>query len=427
MRGHIRKRGNPGGWEYIIDVGLAAAQRCSACGRRFWVERRPKASCPKCGGALTETEERRRQTKSGFATRREAQAAMSRVLVAVEERTHVTTSRLTLREYLTREWLPAIEATIRPTTYRSYVQHVQCHIVPHIGSLQLQKLNGATINALYAKLAVSGKRNGKDSLASLSIRHVHAVLHRALKDAVRWGRLSRNPADSADPPRVGREGHEMKTWSAEQLAAFLEAVREERLSPLWHTLAMTGMRRGEALGLRWEDVDLEAGRLAVRRALIPNGREVVVSEPKTARGRRVIALDPQTVLVLRAQAARQLEEQQASKAWRDTGLVFTREDGEALHPEVASRHFLQAVKRALLPAIRLHDLRHTHATLALRAGIHPKVVSERLGHASVSITLDTYSHAIPAMQEEAAARIAALVFSQDRPRRRVHPRVSAAP
>jgi len=238
---------------------------------------------------------------------------------------------------------------------------------------------------------------------------VHAILHRALKDAVRWGRLSRNPIDAADPPRVNGSARELKTWTAEQLAAFLAATRDDRLHALWHLLALTGMRRGEALGLQWDDIDLEAASLSVRRALIPNGREVVTSEPKTARGRRVIALDPGTVAVLKGQAARQLEEQAHAKSWSETGLIFTREDGEALHPEVVSRFFRQAVKRALLPAIRLHDLRHTHATLALRAGIHPKVLSERLGHASISITLDTYSHAIPAMQEEAAARIAELV------------------
>ncbi len=239
---------------------------------------------------------------------------------------------------------------------------------------------------------------------------MHAVLHRALKDAVRWGRLSRNPIEAADPPRVNGSGHEMRTWSAEQLAAFLAATKDDRLHALWHLLALTGLRRGEALALTWDDVDLEAGSLSVRRALIPNGREVVVCEPKTARGRRVVALDPQTIEVLKGQAARQLVEQAKAKSWTDTGLIFTREDGEALHPEVVSRFFRQAVKRAALPTIRLHDLRHTHATLALRAGIHPKVVSERLGHATVSITLDTYSHAIPAMQEEAATRIAELVF-----------------
>jgi Site-specific recombinase XerD len=248
----------------------------------------------------------------------------------------------------------------------------------------------------------------------MTIHHVHACLHKACKDAVRWGHISRNPLDAADPPRKKGDGtKEMRTWTKEQVKAFLEAMKDERLSPLWHTIALTGMRRGEAIGLKWSDVDLENARLSVRRALIPTSREVVVSEPKTAKGRRVIALDPGTVEVLKAQAARQLDEQQEwDEAWVDSGLVFTLENGEALDPESVSRYFRQAVKRSLLPQIRLHDLRHTHATLALQAGIHPKVVSERLGHATISITLDTYSHAIPALQEEAAALIAELVFAE---------------
>jgi len=247
----------------------------------------------------------------------------------------------------------------------------------------------------------------------MTIHHVHSCLHKACKDAVRWGHISRNPLDAADPPRKKGDGtREMRTWTKEQLKAFLESVADERLSPLWHTIAMTGMRRGEAIGLRWSDVDLENGRLSVRRALIPINREVVVSEPKTIKGRRVIALDPGTVEVLKGQASRQLDEQKKwDEAWVETGLVFTLENGAALDPESVSRYWRQAVKKAMLPTIRLHDLRHTHATLALQAGVHPKVVSERLGHATVSITLDTYSHAIPAMQEEAAALIAGLVFA----------------
>ena len=411
MQGHVRSRGK-GSWEYIADIGTGAAERCQKCRRRFWVERKPKGVCPRCGGRLIATEERRRQTKASFASRKEAQAALNKVLVEVEERSFVAAAKLTLGEYLKDEWLPAIEATLRPSSFRSYVQHVECHVCPHIGSVQLQKLSGSQINALYAKLALSGKQDGKTGLSPLSIRHVHAVLHRALKDAVRWERLTRSPIEAADPPSIRGDGtRELTTWSAEQLRAFLEATKAERLSPLWHLLAMTGLRRGEALGLRWEDVDLEAARISVRRALIPNGATVVVSEPKTAKGRRSVALDPETVAVLKRQAAQQLEDQTRAKHWSETGLVFTKEDGAAWHPEVVSRFFRQAVTRSTLPAIRLHDLRHTHATLALRAGIHPKVVSERLGHATIAITLDTYSHAIPAMQEEAATLIAGLVFS----------------
>jgi integrase len=414
MRGYVRKRGDPGSWEYIVDIGLAAAQRCESCKRRIWVERRLKESCPRCGGALKETEERRRDTKSGFATQKECQQAMNKLLVAVETHNYTSPTKASVKEYLTKEWLPAVKATIRPTTYNSYVQHVECHVVPHIGSVKLSKLSGSQVNALYAKLAETGKKNGKKGLSPMTIHHVHSCLHKACKDAVRWGHISRNPLDAADPPRQKGDGtKEMRTWTKEQLRAFLDAVADDRLSPLWHTIAMTGMRRGEAIGLRWSDVDLENGRLAVRRALIPTNREVVVSEPKTAKGRRVIAIDPGTIDVLKGQAARQLDEQTDwDDAWVDSGLVFTLENGEALDPESVSRYWRLAVKNSMLPQIRLHDLRHTHATLALQAGIHPKVVSERLGHATISITLDTYSHAIPAMQEEAAALIAGLVFAE---------------
>ena len=182
--------------------------------------------------------------------------------------------------------------------------------------------------------------------------------------------------------------------------------------PLWRVLGMTGMRRGEVCGLRWEDIDLDKARLSVRRAPIPHGDVVIISEPKTSRGRRQIALDAVTVEAFKAQAALQLADRDnAEVAWSETGYVFTMDDGRPLHPQSVSRAFDRAIAAAKLPRIRLHDLSHTHATLALRAGIHPKVVFERLGHATIAITLDTYSHAIPAMQEEAAALIADLVFA----------------
>jgi integrase len=415
VRGHVRHRGSErsGSWEYIADVGLAAAERCTVCNRRFWVERRPKVTCPKCGSPLIETEERRRETKAGFATRKECVAAMNKLLVAIEEKSYTPPTKASVKEFLTKEWLPAIKTTVRLSTYGSYVQHVECHIVPHIGCVRLQALTPAKVNALYAKLAETGAKSGKKGLSPLTVHHVHSCLHKALKDAVRWGRIARNPLDSADPPRKNGDGStEMKTWTKEELRAFLDSAKDDRLCALWHTIAFTGMRRGEALGLRWSDVDFEKARLSVRRALIPTNREVVISEPKTAKGRRVIALDPATVEVLKVQAARQADERNEwDELWTETDLVFTAENGEALDPESVSRWWRCAVKQAMLPKIRLHDLRHTHATLALQAGIHPKVVSERLGHATVSITLDTYSHAIPALQEEAAALIAGLVLA----------------
>ena len=426
MRGHVRHRGDEkaGSWEFIADVGLHAAQRCRECNKRFWVERRPLKACPKCGGELTEAEERRRETKAGFATQKECEAAMNKLLVKVEQQTYVAPTKASVREYLTKEWLPAVKATIRPTTYNSYEQHVSCHIAPHIGSVKLAKLTGAQVNALYAKLAETGAKDGKSGLSPLTIHHVHTCLHKACKDAVRWGRLPKNPVDAADPPSTcGAAKKEMKTWSAEQLGAFLKSTKDDRLAPLWRVLAMTGMRRGEACGLKWEDVNLEKGRVSVRRSLIPHEDKVIVSEPKTAKGRRQIALDAGTVEAFKAQAAQQMDDQEnAEAAWEETGYVFTMDDGRPMHPQSVSRAFDRAIAAAKLPRIRLHDLRHTHASLALAAGINPKVVSERLGHATVSITLDTYSHAIPALQEEAAERIARLVLAEreEQPREDIH-------
>ena len=205
----------------------------------------------------------------------------------------------------------------------------------------------------------------------------------------------------------------MKTWSKEQLRAFLEAVADERLGALWHVIAMTGMRRGEAIGLRWSDVDLENARLSVRRALIPTNREVVVERAEDGQG--AARHRPRSRAPSRCSRPRRHVRPTNSRSGTRPGSrpdsSSRAENGEALDPESVSRYWRQAVKKAMLPTIRLHDLRHTHATLALQAGIHPKVVSERLGHATVSITLDTYSHAIPAMQEEAAALIAGLVFA----------------
>ena len=405
MRGHIRRRGEHS-YEYIVDIGTATAQRCQSCGRRFWVERKPKESCSRCGGQLVETEERRRAIKGGYTTRRECEAALAKVLAALETQSFTPPTRITVKVFLLDERLPTVKGTLRPTTYASYAMLTREHIIPRLGHLQLQKLSPAAINALYAHLSEHGRVHGGGPLSASSVRRVHAVLHRACHDAVRWGRLSVNPVAGADPPKASAEHHDrLPVWNAEQLAAFLAAVADDRLYALWRVLAMSGMRRGEALGLAWEDVDMEAGSVTIRRAWIPVGGVAQFSEPKSKRSRRTIALDPVTVEALRAHAARQAGEQSDwQEGAAETDLVFTRPDGRPLVPWAVSKAFREHSKAAMLPPIPLHGLRHTYATLALASGVNPRIVSGRLGHATVALTLDVYSHVLPQADREAAER-----------------------
>lgn len=408
MRGSIRKRGSS--WEYNVDVGLAAAQRCTDCKKRFWIERKPLKECPACGGQLIETEERRRAIKGGFRTQKDAQAAMSKVIAAVEEARFVAPSTLSLRDYLLREWLPAIKATVRPATFSSYAMLAEQHIVPSLGSTKLQRLTPAAINALYGRLLESGRIKGEGGLSVSSVRRVHAVLHRALRDAVRWGYLQASPAEGADPPRQNGNHAERPVWDREQLLAFLDSVKDDRLFALWRLLAMTGARRGEALGLRWEDLDIEAATITIRRSLGVVESKLIISDPKTKRGRRTIALDPLTLEALKAHAARQADERQEwDEAWTDSGYLFTREDGSALHPYAVSAMFRRHSRAAALPEIPLHSLRHSYATLAISSGVNPRIVSARLGHSTVALTLDIYSHVLPQADAQAASQIAALL------------------
>jgi integrase len=235
------------------------------------------------------------------------------------------------------------------------------------------------------------------------------MLHSALHDAMRWGYLVRNVAEAADPPAARTP--EQKVWSPAELRRFLEHVRGDRLYALWLLVATTGMRRGELAGLRWVDVDFDH---ATASPLIPRvvvDHQVHDSAPKTERSRRRLALDPITLAALQAQRKLQAEDRQAvGGRYRDHGYVFTWPDGRPLHPENIANWFEQHTRAAGLPRIRLHDVRHSYATAALKAGISAKVISERLGHASVAFTLQTYSHVIPGMDRDAAATVADLIL-----------------
>lgn len=365
-------------------------------------------------------EARKQAKRRGFPTKKAAQAGLTELLSEVRDRTFVAPDKLTLREFVEQRWLPVEAGQLRPSTLHSYTRNMKHHVLPTLGAITLQSLDAGRIQALYAKLLREGRADYKEgtALSPRTVRYIHTILRAALAQAVDWDLLMRNPADRVKPPKLDAAGnsHEtIHTWNREQLSLFLAKTRDDRLHSLWLLLATTGMRRGEALGLSWAALDLDNARLSVRRSLVDvtteaTGAKPIYSDPKTARGRRTIMLDAGTVAVLRKRKAEQAQERLLLGAgWPDHDLVFTHADGRPLHPERLTRTFTAMPKGFGLPAIRLHGLRHTWATLALEAGIHPKVVSERLGHSSISITLDTYSHVAPAMQTDAAERVAALI------------------
>jgi integrase len=318
---------------------------------------------------------------------------------------------ITVREHL-ESWLERCEVRgLRPGTVRSYRFTVKLYVSPYIGDLPLSQLRPQHLNGLYGTLLRSGKRGGAHGVGPRTVRYAHTILRRAVADAVRLGMIETNPALAADPPSArSAQAAPRPTWSAEELRRFLASAAGDAYYAAYHLAASTGVRRSELLGLRWSDVELERSEMRIVQALIVLGRELHVGLPKSDRGRRVIALDGTTVEVLRRHRVTQEDHAWAiGRTITPAGLVFCKPDGSPIHPAVFAYYFQRRVSSAGVPRIVVHDLRHTHATLALELGIHPKIVSERLGHSSVMITLDTYSHAMPSLQRQAADAIAALL------------------
>jgi integrase len=254
------------------------------------------------------TGRRRQKWHSGYRTKRDAERALSEIVAAVHAGTYAEPTRQTLGDFV-EDWLLAIAPTIRPSTAYSYARNMRLHVLPRLGSVQLRRIDAGMLNGLYAELLADGKQsNGGGGLSPRSVRYVHTIVHRAFRDAVRWGRITRNPADAADPPRAAATARPaMNTWSANQVRAFLDYTSDHRLHAAFVVLATTGMRRGECLGLRWFDLDLAASQLAIVQTVIAVNHEVRIGSPKTARGRRTVALDPGTIAVLRRRQ-QQLEE-----------------------------------------------------------------------------------------------------------------------
>jgi integrase len=327
-------------------------------------------------------------------TRKECEAKLREAIRVSETGSILTSPKLTLHDF-TQEWLEAVKHSVRPATHRRYSDIMRRHVLPIIGGVPLSKLNASHLQRLYTSRIEAG-------LSTTSVHHIHVTLHGAMKQALRWGMIDRNPTELLDPPR--RAVPETATWNVDQTRRVLAAGNETGLAALWYLALMTGMRRGELLGLKWEDIEFEQGTLSVRRTLIRgNGGTWELGQPKTASSRRAIALPGNCLTALRQHRVRQLEQRmRLGELWQDHGFVFTGQNGQPLHPNTLAAQFERLIIAANVPRIRFHDLRHTCATLLLSQGVHPKIVQERLGHADIAMTLNRYSHVTPDMQRAAA-------------------------
>ncbi len=306
--------------------------------------------------------------------------------------------RTDLATYLVESWLPAIRHEVEPITYSGYESHVRNHITPHLGDVAVTALNRTTIRHFYRTLLEQRDPSSGKSLAKGSVERIHATLHRALAALVEAEVLERNPAAGARPRRKKSERYEARIWTPDELRAFLGAVTEHPMYGLWQVLAYTGVRRGEALGLKWEDIRLTRGVITIRRAIIQVGGNIYTSSPKSGQS-RVIDIDARTIEIL--------ADAKPKGGRSNHDYVFCDERRDPLVPVRVSKTFSSLVRRVPVPIIRLHDLRHTHASHLLEAGANPKVVQERLGHADVVITLNIYSHLFPTTQERAVTDLCA--------------------
>ncbi|WPS86510.1 tyrosine-type recombinase/integrase [Brevibacillus halotolerans] len=368
MKGHFRKRGSK--WSFGVALGTD----------------------PNTG-------KRRQITRSGFKTKKEAEAACAQLISEFENEQYIKESKETYGEYLLDYMENTARHTIRPSTFDFHLFIAKKHIIPEIGSLKIKDLTPRHLQKLYSKKLKAG-------LASSYIRNMHAVISKSLKTATEWGLVRENIASLTTPPRI--EKRQVQTWSLEQANHFLDTIKfrktGNRKFHIVYVLAIyCGMRKGEILGLRWQDCDLEQGYIRIQQTIVKADGRLTFQAPKTRNSVRTIDVPEFAIQSLKTHQLMQKEKRLSlGSAYNDHDLVVANWNGTPVLPSDLNKDFKVACQFAKVPAIRFHDLRHTHATLLLQLGENPKVVSERLGHADVNITLNTYAHVLPTMQKSLA-------------------------
>jgi integrase len=371
MKGHVRER-SPGHWAIILDL------------------------------PDPETGKRRRKWHSFAGTKREAQTECARLISDLSGGAYVEPARTTVQDFFER-WLDHMKGQLTARSHERYTELACKNLIPLIGSVPLTKLRPTTISQAYAKALKNGRRDGKGGLSPLTVQYMHRILRHALQQAVRWQLLVRNQADAVKPPKAQRK--QMKALDADGTAAVIEAARDTSLFVPILLGVLCGMRRGEITALRWRSIDLERGQLSIVASTEQTRDGIREKCPKSGHG-RTIALPSLVVDELWRHRLRQAEALlKLGVRLGDDRHVVTRADGEPVQPRSLTHAFEIFLRKQGLPRVRLHDLRHSHATHMLTSGVHPKIAQERLGHSSVAITLDLYSHVLPGLQADAAARV----------------------
>lgn len=367
MPGHLEKRSDKS-WTIVIEAG-----------------RDPN------------TGKRKRFKKAFRGTKKEAEKEMTRLLAEIEKGTYIEPTKLTFGEYLFRWIDDYCRPNLAPSTFDSYQRIIKKHIIPALGTIPLAKLQPLHLQGYYS-----------DKLQNLSQRTVqyhHRIIREALNHAVKWQLVPRNVADAVQAPRAKRP--EISVPGLQEIQRLLEAARAHQDYALICTAIFTGMRRAELLGLRWQDVDTNMGTISIHQTLqrLP-GQGFIFTDPKSQKSRRQVLVPPILIEILKEHRCKQLENRmRLGERYQDHGLVFPKQDGQPEDPSNISHRFKALVDRLGLSGLRFHDLRHLHATILLAQGIHPKVVQERLGHQTVTLTLDTYSHVIPTIQKEVVEKL----------------------
>lgn len=361
MKGYVRKRGTS--WSFTVDTGKD----------------------PRTG-------KRKQKTQSGFKTKKEAQAALAEMVTHVEKGVYIEPSKRKFKDF-TLDYIENIYyGKVKGSSYETAYGLITNQILPWFGEADISDIDQFLVHKFY-------KEKKEEGLSSSYIQKMHEIVRMLLRIAFKWELIKKDVASLIEPPRL--EKKQMKVWNIDQVNEFLHNTTHSRYHPVFFLAAYTGMRKGEIIALHWDDINFEEGTISINKTLYKLKTGFQLAEPKTRNSVRSIYMDEDTMKVLKKHKVKQnLEKLKYGGVYQDNNLVFAQETGAFIHPSAVNALFLRFTRQMGMPQIRFHDLRHTHATILLGMGVNPKLVSERLGHSSVQITLDTYSHVMPDMKKD---------------------------